>query len=383
MQLFKPIAFVHLTLFGLLGLTPLLRASTPSASQIVSLQGDRLLLQTGNQRPNPAQVGSRLASQNQALIVPGNNISLARLAFLGGGQSYAGLLLQAGPDRQQTQYRFPCVVAGGRITLSWRRGEQRGCLDGIRLGTGTTAPKQQTKANPKDQGLALTPAIAMALTIQPESHEAILLRAVTDDNFQAVETLQGAIRITSAQHPQGFILRAGEIYYRLANGQEQTESFDPAAAIANSSELQEFLNPHNWTHSPTPQPISQDITNHLVALRDPGQHPGTDPQSMPELTASCQAEVDVYLANLKATMGNTWRPPYPPSPGVWRTEVTYLLTREGRVQDLQIVRSSGAPNLDQAALSHVRALEQRFVPFPSCYPGTSLPVDNNFTVRYQ
>ncbi|MBV5261723.1 TonB family protein [Synechococcus moorigangaii CMS01] len=380
----KPITLLNIALLGLLGFTPLLQASTPSASQIVSLRGDRLFLQHGNQRPNPAQVGNRLQNQSQALIVPGNNTSLARLAFLGGGQSYHGLLLQAGPDQQQTQYRFPCAIAGGKVTLSWHRGNQRGCANGVRLGGGEgAAPKQQTKQNLKEQPLAQTPSIATDLTIQPHSEGPILLRAVADSNLQAVETLQGEIRITSAQDPQGFILRAGEGYYRFGNDQGQIESFDPNGAIANSPDLQEFLNPDTWQDGQLPSPVTQDISNHLIALHDPNQGTVINPSDDPELSATCQAEVAFYLASLRATMGNTWQPPYPPSPGIWRTEVTYFLTKEGRVQDLQVVKSSGANNLDQAALSHVRSLEQRFEPFPSCYPYESLPVDNNFTVRYQ
>ncbi|MEB3225725.1 MAG: TonB family protein [Synechococcus sp.] len=382
--MFKPITLINTALLGLLGFTPLLQASTPNASQIVSLRGDRLLLQNGNQRPNPAQVGNRLQNQSQALIVPGNSTSLARLIFLGGGQRYQGLLLQAGPDSQQTQYRFPCVIAGGKVTLSWQRGNNRGCANGVRLsGDSNAAPKQQNKQNSKAPLLAQTPTESMDLTIQPNGEDAILLRAVTDGELQAVETLQGEILIISPQYPEGLLLKAGEGYYRFSNGQEQIAPFDPDEAIANSPDLQEFLDPNTWNPSQFPAPTSQDLSSHLIALRDPNANIATNPPDNPEISATCQAEVDFYLVNLKATMGNTWRPPYPPAPGVWRTEVTYLLTKDGRVQNLQIAKSSGANNLDQAALSHVRTLEQRFEPFPSCYPYESLPVDNNFTIRYQ
>ncbi|ANV88403.1 TonB family protein [Picosynechococcus sp. PCC 7117] len=386
--MFKPITLLNVALLGLLGFTPLLQASTPNASQIASLQGDRLLLQNGNQRPNPARVGNRLTNQSQALIVPGNNRSLARLAFVGGGQSYDGLLLQAGPDQQQTEYRFPCVIVGGKVTLSWRQGNNRGCKYGVHLSPGrsSAAPKQQQKPSAASKQLSedSSEIKEASLTIQPLGTDPILLRAVVDDNLQAIETLQGEILIISAQYPEGLRLRSGERYFNLGDGQDQVEPFNPTEAIANSPDLQEFLNPEIWRESQLPAPVSQDINNHLIAFRDLNQNTAaTDTPDMTDLSLACQAEVDFYLANLKATMGNTWRPPYPPSPGVWRTEVNYLLTKDGRVQNLQVAQSSGANIIDQAALSHVRTLEQRFEPFPSCYPYEALPVDNNFTVRYQ
>jgi TonB family protein len=110
--------------------------------------------------------------------------------------------------------------------------------------------------------------------------------------------------------------------------------------------------------------------------------PPTTPTNQPVVTIACQNQVNTYLANLKATLGNTWSPPKPPRRGVWQVLVTYHITREGKVQNLQVVESSGHEPLDQAALAHVRSVEQNFVPFPACYPRDFLPVDQRFKLLY-
>ena len=56
---------------------------------------------------------------------------LARLIFLEADDFYSGLLLQAGPNSQETQYQFPCTLENGTLTIGWRQGKNRGCQEGI------------------------------------------------------------------------------------------------------------------------------------------------------------------------------------------------------------------------------------------------------------
>ncbi len=108
--------------------------------------------------------------------------------------------------------------------------------------------------------------------------------------------------------------------------------------------------------------------------------PETSESESSTVSVNCQSQVNNYLTNLKATLGNTWNPPKPPRRGLWQSFVTYTITRNGKVQNLQIVQSSGYQPLDEAALEHVRSIERNFPSFPRCYQKEELPVDQTFKV---
>lgn len=227
-----------------LGLAPLTVASTPQASQLVSMRGTYVMIQRGSERPAFARVGNRLESRNQTLLIPGNNYSLARLSFVGGGQSYAGLVVQAGPDLQQTHYQFPCVVGRGKVTLSWRQGNNRGCEEGIHLSpnrSGAKHYKQSTKQT--------APQNMEGIIIQPANDNAVILQARTIGDRKIVDALEGEINLISAAHPQGFTLQPGQRYSLDGSNPTASPQVEPinTAAILNSPELQDFLNPSNWT----------------------------------------------------------------------------------------------------------------------------------------
>ncbi|MEB3225724.1 MAG: hypothetical protein VKJ86_07955 [Synechococcus sp.] len=227
-----------------LSLMPLAVATTPQASQIVSVRGNYLMIQRGNQRPSFARVGDRLENRSQTLLVPGNNYSLARLSFVGGGQNYASLQVQAGPDLQQTHYQFPCVVSRGKVTLSWQRGNNRGCEEGIYLSPNRSNKQglKQTDKNPEN-----TKTIE-GITIQPKGNNEVILQARTLGDRQIVDALVGEVTLTSAAHPSGFTLQPGQRYSLDGNNPSASPQVEPinAAAILNSPELQEFLDPRSW-----------------------------------------------------------------------------------------------------------------------------------------
>jgi uncharacterized protein YkwD len=96
--------------------------ATPSAAQIVTVEG-RVKFRRGEQnQPRTATTKDRLVNRNEALIVPGVSTGkkpLSTMAFILGEKQYANLLIQAGPHPNQTQYIFPCQVRGGKVSIGW------------------------------------------------------------------------------------------------------------------------------------------------------------------------------------------------------------------------------------------------------------------------
>ncbi len=134
-------------------------------------------------------------------------------------------------------------------------------------------------------------------------------------------------------------------------------------------------------------PINESPTDSVATAPiippPPSPAPGTiQPEQTAVVSVSCQREVNTYLANLKASLGNSWSPPKPPRKGMWQSVLSYAVTKDGKVQDMQVVQSSGYEPLDQAAIAHVRSVEQNFSPFPRCYPRDTLPVDQTFKLLF-
>lgn len=134
---------------------------------------------------------------------------------MGDRQTYDGLLLQTGPAPQQTQYRFPCVVEGGTITLSWQKGQQRGCAEGLRIRPNPEGRSPTQRLKIFAYQMVLSPAAASAiptdseLVIQPSGETPICVRVTTQDKRQIVEVLWGEIILSSPNHPQGLKIRKG------------------------------------------------------------------------------------------------------------------------------------------------------------------------------
>ena len=119
-----------------------------------------------------------------------------------------------------------------------------------------------------------------------------------------------------------------------------------------------------------------------IAPVSPSNPPERSKPEQSVVSVSCQRQVNNYLANLKTTLGNSWSPPKPPEKGTWQTLVTYNVSQDGKVQNLQVVQSSGYQPLDQAALDHVQSIEKNFSPFPGCYKREILPVDQTFKLIF-
>ncbi|MEB3226480.1 MAG: hypothetical protein VKJ86_11830 [Synechococcus sp.] len=239
-------------------------AKPPQASEIVAVVGDRLMVQKGNHRQETAQIGHRLENPSQSLIVPGNNQSLARLVLVGDRQTYDGLILQTGPASQQTTYRFPCVVEGGSITLSWQKGDQRGCAQGIQI---QPAPAAILALQAFAYRLLLGPDNPLAnpkqksFVIEPSGKTPICVRVSTKGDRQIVEVLWGEITLRSAQNTEGIKITKGIQY-----DQGQLTFFTPETRL-NSPEMQTFFSTTTWSAGNRDSTYFPGLQKHIEGIR--------------------------------------------------------------------------------------------------------------------
>ncbi|MEL7083410.1 MAG: TonB family protein [Cyanobacteria bacterium P01_G01_bin.4] len=115
---------------------------------------------------------------------------------------------------------------------------------------------------------------------------------------------------------------------------------------------------------------------------DPDREIVANPEPPVALSPICQQIVDLYTNNVRSFGSGSWQPrggEVPPGSGRFRTELVYDLSREGTVDNVRVVQSSGHEPLDRSAIAHVQSLTG-FSEFPSCYPGDTLEVDHGFTL---
>ena len=115
---------------------------------------------------------------------------------------------------------------------------------------------------------------------------------------------------------------------------------------------------------------------------DPDREVIPNPQPPIALSPICQQIVDLYTDNVRSFGRGGWQPrgsEIPPGSGRFRTELVYDLLREGTVDNVRVVQSSGHGPLDRSAIDHVQSLAG-FPEFPSCYPSDALEVDHGFTL---
>jgi TonB family protein len=124
---------------------------------------------------------------------------------------------------------------------------------------------------------------------------------------------------------------------------------------------------------------------------DPTQKPAHKPQTgnttprtpAPETAAkpldpTCEEALLGYKSQLGALIDEGWHPPKPPRKGTWIAQLSYRVNREGQVQDVKIVKSSGYSPIDQSALARVSQAQVYFQPLPACVEESSLEVKHQF-----
>ena len=281
-------------------------ASRPYAARVEnsSGSGNGFWLRRSSRSPARNVVEGAEMRDGGALSVPNSNY-WASFSFMGGDQSYAGLIVKA---YAEGVYNFPCYIEGHHI-IGWsdRGGGQRACSSG--------ANGIQISENSNASLLGLTKPIEMMARIlnggakQVENQDGAqlsvdsgesqtLIRTDANENTSFtyverceswetpngsgyrcetlperntsdsvdVEVFLGDVLIKSEESPGGVQVPAGQ-KYTYPGG---TISPIDAGSEANSCEMLQFLNPGYWT-SPddsvfTEDPISEQLRQHREAL---------------------------------------------------------------------------------------------------------------------
>ncbi|GEM_PF-2122416 len=241
-------------------------ATTPDGAYIYHIQGNDLFIGSGaSSERKPAALKNQLRG-NTILYVPAGKRGSANLGFIVDAPlDSAGLLVQAGPHNVASQWSFPCTASGG-FKLAWKQGGERGCEEGVRMKRSGSQRSRLTL--PNDQGLLAAKSILKAqadeeeVIVAPPSSESSVAQVYESANGIEVETIQGNILVKSAKNPQGRLIPEGQ---RYSYPQDTTAPID-RNAILQTPEMQDFLNPSNWSSPDIPQRISDSIAEQL------GQH---------------------------------------------------------------------------------------------------------------
>jgi hypothetical protein len=237
-------------------------ATTPDGAYIYHIQGNDLFIGSGaSSERKPAELKNQLRG-NTILYVPAGKRGSANLGFLVDAPlDSAGLLVQAGPHNVASQWSFPCTASGG-FKLAWKQGGERGCEEGVRMKRSGSQRSRLTV--PNDQGLLAAKDILKAqadeeVIVAPPSSESSVAQVYESANGIEVETVLGNILVKSAKNPQGRLIPEGQ---RYSYPQETTAPID-RNAILQTPEMQDFLNPSNWSSPDIPQRISDGIAEQL------------------------------------------------------------------------------------------------------------------------
>ena len=240
-------------------------AENPSAAYIHHAEGSGLLVGTGadNNGRKPAKNGDRIRG-NRTLKVPGERLGWANLGFVFESSvvsDHAGLLVQAGPHALPSEWSFPCTAKGG-FRIAWKRGNNRGCEEGVRLQASkglTNLSFNQENYTVQNVKNVLKAQVSEEVTVAPPSSEPTLIQVYESDTGIKVETIEGDILVKSTQNPQGRLIPEGK---RYSYPQDTIEDID-RDAIVNSPEMQDFLNPDNWSSPNIPQRVVDGVVEQL------------------------------------------------------------------------------------------------------------------------
>ncbi|MEK0195190.1 hypothetical protein, partial [Microcoleus anatoxicus] len=207
---------------------------------------------------------------------PGDNKSKANLSFISENTvvvEYAKLIISTVPSKDNTEYRFPCGLARGSVTIGWRKaedgrdGRDRACNEGLRVGPGVGKQSYRPNLNYRD-GLQASKKILLAqsfgdVIVVPPDSGSRFLQAVANENGTQIITLQGDILVKSEKHPQGRLIPEGNQY----SYPQDTITPINCQGIANSPEIQELLNNNNWSYPDISQRVTDEIANQIAEHR--------------------------------------------------------------------------------------------------------------------
>jgi len=99
--------------------------------------------------------------------------------------------------------------------------------------------------------------------------------------------------------------------------------------------------------------------------------------------SDCQVDIEVFKMQLRAQVDQGWRTVKPPSKGEWITMLSYILGKQGQIESVKLIQSSGHPPIDESATSRIQELQGKFSPLPSCFKEETLEVQHTFKILYQ
>ncbi len=257
-------------------------AEDPSAA-IIRPFGDKIVVREGTNRNvtpwkrdrNGDSIGE-LRRFKDTLEIPGDNKSKANLSFISENTvlvEYARLIISTVPSSDNTEYRFPCGLSRGSVTIGWRKAEDgrdsrdRACNEGISVGPGVGKLSYRPNLNYRD-GLQASKKILLAqsfsdVIIVPPDSGSRFLQAVANENGAEIITLQGDILVKSGKHLQGRLIPEGNKY---SYPQDTITPIDKNSII-NSPAVQDFFNPNNWRSPDIPQRVADGIAGQLGEMR--------------------------------------------------------------------------------------------------------------------
>ena len=236
-------------------------AVTPEAAIIAEIKGTGLVIGDGtNHDRKRASEGQQLEEPNQILYVPGGNKSLAYLGFIAAAPlDSLGLLVSAGPSSTPSEWSFPCKGTGG-FKIAWTEGSDRGCEEGIKVQS--SSKRGWLPNNNLQVSRRLLAQAEDEVTVVPTQGQSIIQTADSAAGI-SIDVLVGDVQVKSAKNPEGRPVKAGE---RYNYPQDTVTPFDPTP-IVNSPEMQEFLNPNNWSSPDIPQRVADGFSEQLGEMR--------------------------------------------------------------------------------------------------------------------
>ncbi|MEK0195191.1 hypothetical protein [Microcoleus anatoxicus] len=254
-------------------------AEDPSAA-IIRPFGNNIVVREDNKpKPTPwnrdknGNLLGKLRGFKDTLEIPGDNKSKANLNFISENTvvvDHAGLIARTVPSNYNTEYRFPCGLARGSITIGWRKAGasgDRACNQGLKVGPGVGKQSYRPNLNYRD-GLQASKKILLAqsfsdVIVVPPDSGSRLVQVMADENAIETITLQGDILVKSEKHPQGRSIPEGNQY----SYPKDTITPINCQGIANSPEIQELLNNNNWSYPDISQRVADGIANQITEHR--------------------------------------------------------------------------------------------------------------------
>lgn len=133
-----------------------------------------------------------------------------------------------------------------------------------------------------------------------------------------------------------------------------------------------------------PLPQQNDLQRSFEQLYPGSRFPALDAATpSPETTtdATCQQRISQYRQDIRALADAAWLPPQPPSKGVWAVRLGYDVTRNGSVENIQVLAPSGNRPFDESAIASAENIQ--FPPLPDCFTGETLDVTHLYQLVYE